>query len=99
MALAQHKCSHADLAIFPANLGLQGSCLPVNCFLGRCFAICLGSRVLSRILFWTDVGIEYEPDQRHAEIVILDLGLESAKVKKFSTPGAKEDLNKASTPE
>ena len=44
-------------------------------------------------------GLEYEPDQRHAEIVILDLGLESAKVKKFSTPGAKGDLNNASTAE
>ena len=53
-------------------------------------------RVLHRILRRTDVGIEYEPDQRRAEIVIQDRVLESAKVKKFSAPGAKEDLNKAS---
>ena len=46
-------------------------------------------RILNRIISWEDgVGISYEPDQRHAEILIeaLDLG-ESNKV---STPGIKE---------
>ena len=52
--------------------------------------------MVHRILRRTDAGIEYEPDQRRAEIVIQDRVLESAKVQKFSAPGAKEDLNKAS---
>ena len=33
-------------------------------------------RVLNRVLRWTPEGIEYEPDQRHAELVIKELGLE-----------------------
>ena len=33
-------------------------------------------RILNRIVRWTPEGIWYEPDQRHAEIIIRDLGLE-----------------------
>ena len=36
-------------------------------------------RVLNRVLRWTFEGIEYEPDQRHAELVVKDLELEGAK--------------------
>ena len=32
-------------------------------------------RVLNRTLRWTESGITYEPDQRHAEIIIKELNL------------------------
>ena len=50
-------------------------------------------RVLNRVIRWTKDGITYEPDQRHAELIIADLGLESAK--SVTTPGTKEDVAKA----
>ena len=37
------------------------------------------SRILNRIVRVTENGWEYEPDQRHAEIVIKEFGLENAK--------------------
>ena len=42
-------------------------------------------RILNRVVEWTDTGIHYEADQRHAEIIIseLSLGRES---KSVSTP-------------
>ena len=36
-------------------------------------------RVLNRVLRWTAEGIAYEPDQRHGELVIKELGLEGGK--------------------
>ena len=51
-------------------------------------------RILNRVLTWTADGIVYEPDQRHAEIVMRELGLEDAKP--VSTPGCRDDMNKAS---
>ena len=37
-------------------------------------------RVLNRTLRWTDSGITYEPDQRHAEIIIKEFNMfESSK--------------------
>ncbi len=42
-------------------------------------------RVLNRILRWTDEGIEYEPDQRHAELVIREAGMTGARA--VSMPG------------
>ena len=36
-------------------------------------------RILNRIIRWTKNCIEYEPDQRHAEKVVRDLGLEKAR--------------------
>ena len=45
-------------------------------------------RVLNRTIRWTPEGIEYEPDQRHAEIVIDQLNLTSAKP--VATPGAND---------
>ena len=54
-------------------------------------------RILNRIVRWTESGIAYEPDQRHAEMVVRDLGLEQAKA--VATPGTKDDQALASTPE
>ena len=42
-------------------------------------------RILNRIVSWSEQGIQYEPDQRHVEIVIKALGLE--KGKSVVTPG------------
>ena len=53
-------------------------------------------RVLNRVISWQKDGITYEPDQRHAEIAISELGLTGAKA--APTPGAKDDLGKASVP-
>ena len=39
---------------------------------------CQQIRVLNRILSWTDEGIVYEPDPRHAERVMAELGLEES---------------------
>ena len=41
-------------------------------------------RILNRIMRWTREGIEYEPDQRHAERIVEELGLD--KCKAVSTP-------------
>eukprot|EP00973_Karenia_brevis_P050492 7008535-Karenia_brevis.AAC.1 len=46
------------------------------------------ARVLNRVVRRTKDGWEYEPDQRHAEIIIESLGLEEAKA--VSTPGEDE---------
>ena len=54
-------------------------------------------RILNRIIRWTKDGLEYEPDQRHAEIAIRELGLEGSKA--VSTPGTKEELALAGAPE
>ena len=35
-------------------------------------------RILNRIVTWDDQGIMYEGDQRHAEIIVKQLGLEGA---------------------
>ena len=51
-------------------------------------------RILNRIIRWTSGGLTYEADQRHAEILIKELGLENSKP--VSTPGAREDIVKAS---
>ena len=49
-------------------------------------------RVLNRVLSWTPQGIEYEADQRHADIIVSELGLKEAKP--VSTPGCKEDVDR-----
>ena len=36
-------------------------------------------RVLNRIIRWTRTGLEFEPDQRHAERIISELELETCK--------------------
>merc|ERR1711884_491237 len=49
-------------------------------------------RVLNRVLTWTAQGITYEADQRHADIIIQELGLEKAK--SVVTPSCREDMDK-----
>jgi len=49
---------------------------------------CKSARVLNRIISYTDEGIEYEADQRHAEAIVRDLNMTSAKA--LSTPGSDE---------
>ena len=46
------------------------------------------ARVLNRVLRITEQGWEYEPDQRHAEIIIDSMGMQEAKG--VSTPGEDE---------
>ena len=43
------------------------------------------TRVLNRIIRWTSRGWEYEADQRHAELIVKEMGMEDAKSVK--TPG------------
>eukprot|EP00973_Karenia_brevis_P065574 9115587-Karenia_brevis.AAC.1 len=45
------------------------------------------ARVLNRILRVTEKGWEYEPDQRHAELIVEELGLTGANP--VDTPGEK----------
>ena len=45
-------------------------------------------RFLNRTVRWKREGIEYEPDQRHSDLLVRDLGLEGAKP--LSTPGTAE---------
>ena len=44
--------------------------------------------VLNRVFRWTDDGWEIEPDQRHADIIVHELGLHESKP--VSTPGEAE---------
>ena len=53
-------------------------------------------RVLNRVIRWSKHGILYEANQRHAEIFVRDLGLESAKA--APTAGTREEQNAASVP-
>jgi hypothetical protein len=46
-------------------------------------------RILNRIVSSTDEGLEYEADQRHAEIIMKELGL-TKESKGLSTPGVQE---------
>jgi hypothetical protein len=45
-------------------------------------------RILNRVLRWTQGGLEYEADPRHAEIIVKALGVE--KGTGVSTPGVKK---------
>ena len=47
-------------------------------------------RILNRIVTWYPDRIEYEPDQRHAEIIIKQMGLEDD-TKNVVSPGYKRD--------
>ena len=49
-------------------------------------------RILNRVLRWEKEGITWEADQRHAELVVEQLGLE--KSKPVSSPGSKEDARR-----
>ena len=48
-------------------------------------------RVLNRIIRWTRTGLEYEPDQRHAERIISELELETCR--SVSTPRAQKSVS------
>ena len=48
-------------------------------------------RILNRIVTWTEQGIVYEADQRHAEIIIRQLGL-WGNSNSVVTPGVKESV-------
>ena len=48
-------------------------------------------RVLNRIIRWTRTGLEYEPDQRHAECIISELELGTRK--SVSTPPVQESVS------
>ena len=45
-------------------------------------------RILNRIVEWTPEGLRYEADQRHAEIIVKELGLDSGK-HRSEVPGEK----------
>ena len=47
-------------------------------------------RILNRVITWTEEGITYEADQRHAEIIIRNMRLEQDNAKSVVTPGEKE---------
>ena len=56
-------------------------------------------RVLNRTLRWTDSGITYEPDQRHAEIIIKELNLvDSSKSTTEPHKSAQRRSNPVGTP-
>ena len=42
-------------------------------------------RVLNRIIRWTDEGLEYEPDQRHSEFIIEQMGMANCKAVSIPT--------------
>ena len=48
-----------------------------------------GIRILNRVASWKDNAIEFEADQRHAELIIKHLGLGSEKAKSVGAPGQK----------
>ena len=48
-------------------------------------------RVPNRIIRWTRTGLEYEPDQRHAERIISELELETCE--SVSTPRVQESVD------
>ena len=48
-------------------------------------------RVLNRVILWTRTGLEYKPDQRHAERIISELELETCK--SVSTPRVQESVS------
>ena len=47
-------------------------------------------RILNRIVTWTSEGIEYEADQRHAEIIVQQMGL-TPTCRTHETPSTKVD--------
>ena len=49
----------------------------------------LEARVLNRVIRWEETGITSEPDHRHVEIMIEQIGLKGAKLLKI--PGVKEE--------
>ncbi len=56
--------------------------------LGPCAEDQKSMRILNRVVEWTETGISYEADQRHAEVVVQHLGLEGVS-RSMCTPGVK----------
>ena len=54
-------------------------------------------RVLNRVIRWEADGLVYEPDQRHAEMIIREFGLEGAG--SVLTPGTRGEQEVASAPD
>ena len=54
-------------------------------------------RILNRLVQWASGGIEYEADQRRAELIIAGAGLNMASGQ-ITTPGVKANLDEASEP-
>lgn len=54
--------------------------------------------LLDRVITLTDRGLMWEPDQRHGEIALRDLGLDGEKVSIAVTPGLKEQSQKTEVP-
>mgnify|MGYP000023210113 CR=1 FL=1 len=52
--------------------------------------------ILNRLVQWTEQGIEYEADQRHAEIIIADAG-QGIKSGDRATPGIRDTSNEVET--
>ena len=50
------------------------------------------ARVLNRVVQWTDEGITYEADQRHAEIIVKALGLKGES-RTLAVPREKRKVN------
>lgn len=48
-------------------------------------------QILNRILTWTKRGLVYEPDQRHAELIVREVGVEDARA--LVTPGIKVEAD------
>ena len=48
-------------------------------------------RILNRVVTWEDDGLVYEPDQRHSELIVKQLGLGES-TKALSTPGEKNRM-------
>ena len=51
------------------------------------------ARFLNRVITWEDAGITWEPDPRHAEIILKQLGLEGGK--SLKVPGVKEESRRS----
>ena len=47
-------------------------------------------RILNRIVEWTREGIRYEADQRHAELIVKEMGFQEGS-KSVTTPGSKNE--------
>ena len=50
-------------------------------------------RIMNRIATSTEAGLEYEADQRHAEIIVMETGL-TEESKEVVTPGASAEEGK-----
>ena len=46
------------------------------------------------MLRWTEAGVEYEPDQRHAEIIIKEMGMSNARAVATPITADPKDVNK-----